>query len=213
MVNDDRAGARCPVGKGDARDCQGRFLVADNRRHGIGSSRALFSNPDREGQASCYAELTTFLKNSRNKLLHFKYPPPFVYLSRLHPRSRLKRIPPHDSADSFSYVDRVRGEYVGAFAGGGSLIRDSDGGLGVHCITETGEAFSMRVSREEGGRWRASLSGPSFQIRESFGSGLEAERQVRRWFRRAFPGHVCDSSCEADPGGSSIENQICRRWS
>ena len=45
------------------------------------------------------------------------------------------------------------------------------------------------------------MSGPSFQIRESFGSGLEAERQVRRWFRRAFPGHVCDSSCEADPGG------------
>ena len=71
----------------------------------------------------------------------------------------------------------------------------------------------MRVLPENNGHWKASLSGPSFQIRESFASDSEAERQVRRWFRRAFPGHVCDSSCEADPGESSIENQTYKRWS
>ncbi len=71
----------------------------------------------------------------------------------------------------------------------------------------------MRVLPENNGQWRASLSGPSFQIKESFASDSEAERQVRRWFRRAFSGHVCDSSCEADPGESGIENQTGKRRS
>ena len=94
------------------------------------------------------------------------------------------------------------------FAGKGTLSRGSDGGLGVHHIPETGEAFSMHILREESGSWKASLSGPSFQITESFASESEAEQRVRGWFRRAFPAHVCDSRCEADAtlaGEASIE--------
>ena len=66
----------------------------------------------------------------------------------------------------------------------------------------------MRILREESFRWKASLSGPSFHITESFASESEAEQQVRRWFRRAFSSHVCDSRCQADAkpaGGASIE--------
>ena len=45
----------------------------------------------------------------------------------------------------------------------------------------------MRILREESGRWKAFLSGPSFQITESFASESEAEQRVGGWFRRAFP--------------------------
>ena len=103
-------------------------------------------------------------------------------------------------------VGRLSEVFAGAVAGDGTLIRGSDGGLGVHYISETGEAFSMRILREESGRWKASLSGPSFQITESFASESEAEQRVGGWFRRAFPSHVCDSRCEADakPQGEPV---------
>ena len=68
---------------------------------------------------------------------------------------------------------------VGAVTGDGTLIRESDGGLGVHHIPATGDAFSMRILREESGLWKASLSGPNFHITELFASEAEAERGVR----------------------------------
>ena len=75
---------------------------------------------------------------------------------------------------------------VGAVAGDGTLIRKSDGGLGVHHIPETEEAFSMRILREQSGRWKAALAGPSFHITESFAGESEAEQHVRKLVSAGF---------------------------
>ena len=72
----------------------------------------------------------------------------------------------------------------------------------------------MYILREESGRWKASLSGPSFQITESFAGESEAERRVLGWFRRAFPSHVCESRCATNAklvGAASSEKYTCKR--